>query len=401
MSLNSTASAERTHIGFFGMRNAGKSSVVNAVTGQNLAVVSDTLGTTTDSVRKAMELLPAGPVVIIDTPGIDDEGELGQKRVAKAKEELHRCDVAVLVVDAAVGLRGPDQELIKAFESSQIPYVVVFNKADLLEEAVSADPSRTILVSAETGEGIWELKERIALLAQGASRVRYLLGDLLNPGDLVVLVIPIDESAPKLRLIMPQQMVVRDCLDHHAIPICTQVEELEQALGSLGRKPAMVITDSQAFGAVSKLVPEDIPLTSFSILMARYKGNLASFVQGAAALAGLTDDSQVLVCESCSHHRQCQDIGTVKIPGWVREYAQANPHFAFTSGREFPDDLSGYDLVIHCGGCMSNAREMAHRMNVADRADVPMVNYGMGIAQMHGILKRSLELFPDVAALVE
>ena len=402
MSLNETPSSERTHIAFFGLRNAGKSSLVNAVTGQDLAVVSDTPGTTTDPVRKAMELLPLGPVVIVDTPGLDDVGGLGEKRVARARRVLANCDVAVLVVDATRGLQQEDDDLMALFAQRKMPYVVAWNKADLVgDESAPTLGEKGLLVSALTGDGIFELKERLAHIAHEARPPKQLVADLIGEGDTVVLVVPIDESAPKGRLLLPQQMVLRDVLDSHASAMVCQVEELSGVLGSLVRPPRMVITDSQAFGRVAKIVPPTVPLTSFSILMARYKGNLAIYVDGAAELGRLRDGDHVLISEGCTHHRQCNDIGTVKMPAWIRTHSGAEPEFSFTSGGDFPDDPSGIDLVVHCGACMVNEREMARRIEACATAGVPIVNYGMAIAQMHGILARSLELFPDIAALVD
>ena len=394
MGLNDTVSAERVHIGFFGLRNAGKSSVVNAVTGQELAVVSDVKGTTTDPVKKAMELLPLGPVVIIDTPGIDDEGALGEKRVEKTYEILSKTDVAVLVVDALRGKQKEDNELIESFEKRGLPYVVVFNKSDLIE-SVSATSENEIYVSAQKGTNINELKEKIGNLAKNKSKPKYIVSDLLSQGDLVVLVIPVDESAPKGRLILPQQMTMRDILDKNCTVVACQDTELKDTLSALSRKPKLVITDSQAFGKVSKIVPEDILLTSFSILMARYKGDLEMLVEGAVKLKEIKDGDKVLISEGCTHHRQCNDIGTVKIPGWIRDFTKSEPNFVFTSGGEFPKDLSDISLVVHCGGCMLNEKEMKHRLSVSKEQGVPVVNYGVAIAQMHGILKRSLEIFPD------
>lgn len=394
MGLNDTVSAERIHIGFFGLRNAGKSSVVNAVTGQELAVVSDVKGTTTDPVKKAMELLPLGPVVIIDTPGIDDEGALGEKRVEKTYEILSKTDVAVLVVDALRGKQKEDNELIESFEKRGLPYVVVFNKSDLIE-CVSATSENEIYVSAQKGTNINELKEKIGNLSKNKSKPKYIVSDLLSQGDLVVLVIPVDESAPKGRLILPQQMTMRDILDKNCTVVACQDTELKDTLSALSRKPKLVITDSQAFGKVSKIVPEDILLTSFSILMARYKGDLEMLVEGAVKLKEIKDGDKVLISEGCTHHRQCNDIGTVKIPGWIRGFTKSEPNFVFTSGGEFPKDLSDISLVVHCGGCMLNEKEMKHRLSVSEEQGVPVVNYGVAIAQMHGILKRSLEIFPD------
>lgn len=343
MSLNETVSAERVHIGFFGLRNAGKSSLVNAVTGQSLSLVSDVKGTTTDPVKKAMELLPLGPVVIIDTPGMDDEGELGQLRVKRARQVLRYTDVAVLVVDAAEGLRPADQQLIGLFQERMLPYVIAWNKADLLQEIPAASDNE-IYVSAEQKMNIWELKELIGNLAGGAENQRKLVSDLIQPGDLVVLVVPIDSAAPKGRLILPQQQVLRDVLDSGAMAVVTRESELEETLKSLTRKPRLVITDSQAFGFVSKIVPEDIPLTSFSILMVRYKGDLEAAVYGAAQLDRLQDGDTILISEGCTHHRQCDDIGTVKMPNWIRNYTKKELQFAFTSGGEFPEELGEYAL---------------------------------------------------------
>lgn len=394
MGLNSTPSAERLHIGFFGMRNAGKSSVVNAVTNQDLSVVSDVLGTTTDPVKKAMELLPLGPVVIIDTPGLDDEGELGLLRVKKAKEILAKTDIAVLVIDSTIGKSEQDNELIKLFVSRSLPYVVVYNKADLLSNRAPLN-SNEIYVSAKEKENINELKELIAKLSQSCIDKKLLVSDLLSEDDLVVLVIPIDESAPKGRMILPQQMVMRDILDNHCTCICCQDTELSKTLSSLSKKPKLIITDSQAFEKVSKDTPDDILLTSFSIIMARYKGDLDSLVQGAFMLENLSDGDHVLVSEGCTHHRQCNDIGTVKIPKWIESFCGAKPQFSFTSGGQFPDDLSQYKLIVHCGGCMLNEKEMKSRMQRAKEANIPIVNYGVAIAHMNGILKRSLKPFKD------
>lgn len=394
MGLNDTVSADRPHIGFFGLRNAGKSSVVNAVTGQNLSVVSEIKGTTTDPVQKAMELLPAGPVVVIDTPGMDDTGRLGEERIRRARRVLDRTDVAILVVDGTIGLQPADHELIRLFDDRRIPYIIAYNKCDLLEALPQASENE-IYVSAAEGTNIWTLKERIAQLANRETSEKCLIADLLAPGDLVVLVVPVDSAAPKGRLILPQQQTIRDILEASAVSVVTGVGELPHTLASLRQKPRLVVTDSQAFGAVSRAVPPDIQLTSFSILFARYKGSLQRAVQGAAALARLQDSDTVLISEGCTHHRQCGDIGTVKLPGWIRQYTGKQPQFAFTSGREFPDDLGQYALVIHCGGCMLNEREMQSRGRRAAACGVPMTNYGIAIAQMHGILARSLEPFPD------
>lgn len=394
MSLNSTVSAERIHIGFFGLRNAGKSSVVNAVTGQKLSLVSDVKGTTTDPVKKAMELLPLGPVVIIDTPGIDDEGMLGEMRVKRAKQALNYTDIAVLVVDGEKGIQSADKELISVFETKKIPYIIAYNKSDLLDK-IPETGKNEIYVSAEKGININELKEMIAHRVKGSEDGKRVVADLIESGDLVVLVVPIDESAPKGRLILPQQQVIRDVLESGATAVVCRDTELKETLASLGRKPKLVITDSQAFGRVSADTPNDIPLTSFSILFVRYKGDLTAAVHGAAQLDKLKDGDRVLISEGCTHHRQCNDIGTVKMPNWVRGYTKKNIEFDFTSGTEFPEDLSPYALVIHCGACMLNKREMQYRAGHAFDSGVPMTNYGIAIAQMHGILRRSIELFPD------
>ena len=398
--LNQAPSADRIHIGFFGLRNAGKSSLVNAVTGQSLSVVSNVAGTTTDPVKKAMELLPLGPVVIIDTPGLDDEGMLGELRVQKAREVLATVHIAVLVVDATRGMTEPDNTLVSLFEERKLPYIIALNKCDLLPAAPAAEGVR-YPVSASTGAGVHELKEAIASHAKGLGNSRKLVADLLSPDDLVVLVIPIDESAPKGRLILPQQNTIRDILDSHCTVVACQDTELKKTLSMLAVKPKLVITDSQAFGRVAKDVPDNIPLTSFSILFARYKGDLPSLVRGAVALSTLGDGDKVVIAEGCTHHRQCGDIGSVKIPRWVEQFSGAKPVYTFTSGGEFPVDLSDYKLIIHCGGCMLNEKEMAHRMEIAEQAGVPMVNYGVAIAHIHGILKKSLAPFPDVAAMLE
>ena len=396
MGLNDRVSAERIHIGFFGLRNAGKSSVVNAVTGQKLSLVSEVKGTTTDPVQKAMELLPLGPVVIIDTPGIDDEGKLGEMRVMRAKQVLSKTDIAILTVDAARGMQDADRELCDLFSSRKIPYIVVFNKSDLLAE-IPAAAENEIYVSAEHGTNIYELKEKIGALAGKLENKKSLIGDLIEPNDIVVLVTPIDESAPKGRMILPQQQMIRDVLDHGAINVVVKETELEKALSSLSQKPKMVITDSQAFGKVSKTVPEDILLTSFSILFARYKGELREVVRGASYLDRLKDGDTVLISEGCTHHRQCNDIGTVKLPDWISGYTCKNLNFEFTSGGEFPDDLSKYALIVHCGACMLNEREMKSLIERAVDAKIPITNYGTAIAQVHGILKRSLSPLPDIA----
>lgn len=397
MSLNDTPSANRLHIGFFGLRNAGKSSVVNAVTGQDLAVVSGRPGTTTDPVQKAMELLPLGPVVIIDTPGYDDdEQELGQKRVLRTKRVLNKTDVAVLVVDGTKSLQKDDCELLTLFHEKNIPHLVVFNKKDLFDAA----PADVLCVSAVTGEGILELKERLGALAPKDGG-RKLLSDLVSPDGLVVLVTPIDESAPKGRMILPQVQAIRDVLDGDACCVVVKETQLSGLLASLGRKPDMVVTDSQAFAVVSKIVPEDIPLTSFSILMARYKGFLETAVRGAAALKRLQAGDKVLISEGCTHHRQCGDIGAVKLPRWLKTYSGADISVELSSGTGFPEDLGGFSLVLHCGGCMLSEREMLYRMKCAQDQGIPFTNYGVAIACMNGILPRSLSLFPALQKLIE
>lgn len=395
MSLQETVSAERVHIGFFGLRNAGKSSVVNAVTGQKLSVVSDVKGTTTDPVKKAMELLPIGPVVIIDTPGIDDEGSLGEMRVEKTRETLAKTDIAVLVVDATKGKTTTDEDLIAEFQKREIPYIVVYNKSDLLQNAPESEANE-IFVSAKNNVNISELKEKLGALSKNRPSPRFIVADMLEKGDLVVLVTPIDESAPKGRLILPQQLTLREILDAHCSAIVCQDTELSETLGSLSKKPRMVITDSQAFGRVSAAVPADIPLTSFSILMARYKGELNTLVEGALKLKNIKNGDKILISEGCTHHRQCNDIGTVKLPGWIKGYTNSEPEFSFTSGGEFPKNVSDFELVVHCGGCMLNEKEMKNRIRICKECATPIVNYGVAIAQMHGILKRSLEIFPDL-----
>ena len=427
MGLNQTPSSERVHIGFFGRRNAGKSSVVNAVTGQELAVVSKIKGTTTDPVRKAMELLPLGPVTIIDTPGIDDEGVLGELRVKKTKQVLNKTDVAVLVVDGTEGKKEADEELIGLFREKNIPYLVVYNKMDLLSEedglsageraaveitatgqaetlnhaAGPAAAEAEIYVSEKTGEHIEELKERIAAMAVTEEPKLRIVGDLINPSDFVVLVVPIDKAAPKGRLILPQQQTIRDILEADATAIVVKEYELKETLEQLGKKPKLVITDSQVFAKVHADTPKDILLTSFSILFARYKGNLETLVKGAAAIETLKDGDKVLISEGCTHHRQCDDIGSVKIPRWLKNYTKKELAISLSSGTEFPENLEEYRLIIHCGGCMLNEREMKYRMKCAGDAKVPMTNYGVAIAYMQGILKRSLGPFPYLLAELE
>ncbi|MCI6018047.1 MAG: [FeFe] hydrogenase H-cluster maturation GTPase HydF [Clostridiales bacterium] len=416
MSLNAVPSANRVHIGFFGRRNAGKSSVVNAVTGQELSVVSDVRGTTTDPVLKSMELLPVGPVVIIDTPGFDDEGHLGTLRVQKTKQVLNKSDVAVLVVDASEGISEIEKELLKLFKEKDIPYVIAMNKADLLSQddfenetdsltketdanekiQNENDLEKVIYVSALNKTNIYELKERIAKAAVTEVSDKKIVGDLIKPSDWVVLVVPIDSAAPKGRLILPQQQTIRDILDADAVSIVVKENELKKTLDTLSKKPAMVITDSQAFEQVSKDTPEDILLTSFSILMARHKGFLEEAVKGVTAIDSLKDGDKVLICEGCTHHRQCDDIGTVKLPGWLLKYTGKNLQFEFTSGTGFPDDLSPYSLIIHCGACMLGEREVKYRMKCSIDQNIPFTNYGITIAFLKGILKRSLSVFPDL-----
>lgn len=391
--INSTPSGERVHIGFFGMRNAGKSSLVNAVTNQELAVVSDTKGTTTDPVYKAMELLPIGPVMIIDTPGYDDEGALGELRIKKTLGILNKTDAAVLVVDAAVGKTDGDNELISLFNKKNIPYLIVYNKSDLK----GCDTKDGIAVSTKTKSGIDELMSAMASAFKDGGNDRRLIADLVSPMQLVVLVVPIDSSAPKGRLILPQQQTIRDLLEAGAVSVVVRETELKSTLDVLGKNVSLVVTDSQAFKKVNAETPSDIPLTSFSILMARYKGFLDIAVKGAAAIDKLNNGDTVLISEGCTHHRQCEDIGTVKLPKWLREHTGKDLNFETSSGREFPEDLSKYSLIIHCGGCMLNEREMRFRMQTAADSGVPITNYGTAIAYMQGILKRSIAIFPDLA----
>ena len=401
MSLNATPSGERVHIGFFGKRNAGKSSIVNAVTGQELAVVSDVKGTTTDPVTKAMELLPIGPVVIIDTPGIDDEGALGELRVKKTKQILNKTDIAVLVIDSQQGMTEVEQELIALFQKKGLKYLIVYNKIDLLaDKSALAIDEHVCLVSAVNKEGIEALKEAIGKLAATEEKNKFIVADLIQPNDFVVLVTPIDSSAPKGRLILPQQQTIRDILDAGAISIVTKETELAHTLENIGKKPALVITDSQAFAPVAKDTPLDIPLTSFSILMARYKGQLEGAVYGAAAIEALQDGDMVLISEGCTHHRQCGDIGTVKLPKLLEKTTGKQLQYRFTSGTEFPDDLSAYKLIIHCGGCMLNEREMQYRQKCAADQNIPFTNYGIAMAYMQGILKRSIEIFPSLHTIL-
>ncbi len=432
MGMNDTPSSERLHIGFFGLRNAGKSSLVNAVTGQEVSVVSEVRGTTTDPVQKTMELLPLGPVVIIDTPGFDDSGSLGELRVRRTKQILNRTDVAVLVTDGSRPLDGAERDLIRLFEEKKIPYIVARNKADLPEVRAKAcltasgeevrgaeaagsgeaagqkneggrgvDPygERSVWVSALEKTGIEELKNALGRLVPDEGRSARLVPDFVQAGDVALLVVPIDKAAPKGRLILPQQQVIRDLLDRGALAVVTRETELEAAFAGLARKPSIVITDSQVFDRAAAATPGDVPLTSFSILMANYKGFLASAVRGAAAIDGLKDGDRVLISEGCTHHRQCEDIGTVKIPKLLKKRTGADLRFETSSGGSFPDDLSGYALVIHCGACMLNQREVLYRMKCAADQNVPFTNYGTAIASMHGILRRGLSVFPELAAL--
>lgn len=392
MSLNSSPSGERLHIGFFGMRNAGKSSLVNAVTNQQLSVVSDIKGTTTDPVKKAMELLPLGPVVIIDTPGFDDDGELGLMRVKKAEEILLKTDFAVLVVDVNVGLCEQDYKLISMFNDRKVPYLIAFNKADIYSSEYSLK-QHEIMVSALSGYNIDKLKERLAEFTKELKKPRPIIDDLIKKGDTVILVTPIDDSAPKGRLILPQQLTLRNILDNDCTAIVCKETELEHTLKKLAVKPSLVITDSQVFSYVDKILEKDIKLTSFSIIFARYKGDLDTLVKGADTLDNLENGDKILISEGCTHHRQCNDIGTVKMPEWISSYSKKNLHFSFTSGGDFPDNLSDYKLVVHCGGCMLGEKEMSNRMNSCNSSGVPMVNYGVAIAAMNGILKRSLAVF--------
>ena len=391
--MNHTPSSERIHIGIFGKRNAGKSSIINAITGQNLAIVSDVKGTTTDPVLKTMELLPLGPVVVIDTPGLDDEGELGELRTQKAYQMLNKTDVALVIIDGQIGIDMEDIKIIEAIEKKKIPYIMVYNKADLEGRNIVGNGTDCIWVSATTGRNIEELKQMIVNAVPKEDVGKRLVSDLIEPFDFVVLVVPIDSSAPKGRLILPQQQTIRDILQAGAVSIVVKDTELSETLDKLQVKPSLVITDSQVFEKVAGVVPEDVPLTSFSILMARHKGDLNTVVRGAYALKDLQDGDTILISEGCTHHRQCEDIGTVKLPKWIREYTGKELQFEFTSGTEFPDDLLKYKLIIHCGGCMLNEREMKYRLKCAGDAGVPITNYGIAIAHMKGILKRSLEVF--------
>ena len=409
MNMNQTPMSERVHIGFFGKRNAGKSSVMNAVTGQDLAVVSEVKGTTTDPVYKSMELLPLGPVVMMDTPGIDDEGELGGLRVRKSCQVLNKTDAAVLVIDGQTGASGEDAALLRRIRKKNIPYTVVLNKQDLAPEGVLNQaagildiPAEQILaVSAAAGTGITELKERIAAIAKQEEPKLRIVGDMISPSDFIILVVPIDSAAPKGRLILPQQQAIRDILEADAVSIVIKENRVKETIESLGKKPRLVITDSQAFEKVAADTPEDILLTSFSILFARYKGNLQTAVAGVTALDKLQDGDKILISEGCTHHRQCDDIGTVKIPRWIREYTGKDIRFETSSGTQFPDELGEYRLIVHCGGCMLNEREMKYRLSCAADQGVPMTNYGILIAYIKGILERSVELFPEIHRLLD
>lgn len=401
MSLNQTPSSERIHIALFGKRNVGKSSVINAITNQQLSIVSELEGTTTDPVYKSMELLPLGPVVLIDTAGLDDEGSLGALRIQKSYQILNKTDIAILITDSTKGLSNLDYTLIERFRSKKLPFVIAFNKADLATPVIPYDlKEHCIGISAKTGENIYELKEMIGKHITSIPSEKAVVSDLLEPEDIVVLVTPIDSSAPKGRLILPQQQTIRDILETNAISICVQEEQLKTVLSTLSGKPKLVITDSQAFERVAKDTPEDILLTSFSILFARYKGNLETAVCGAKVLDELQSGDHVLISEGCTHHRQCNDIGSVKLPKWILEYTKKEIYFHFTNGTEFPEDLSPYKLIIHCGGCMLNASEMQHRITSSKEQQIPITNYGIAIAYMHGILKRSVKAFPEISKLL-
>lgn len=396
MSLNSTPLANRIHIGLFGKRNAGKSSIINAITGQKLSIVSEVKGTTTDPVLKTMELLPLGPVVIIDTPGIDDEGELGELRVKRSYEMLNKSDVALLIVDANIGITREDKRLLEKIKEKKLPYLIVMNKTDTDNVRAGkqvGNATDTIWVSAKTGDNIFELKEKIAQIALQEEKERKIVGDLLEPGDLVLLVVPIDKAAPKGRLILPQQQTIRDILDADGVSIVTKENQITETLAHLKKKPKLVVTDSQVFDVADACTPKDIWLTSFSILFARYKGNLTQAVEGARMIEGLSDNDKVLISEGCTHHRQCDDIGTVKLPAWIKKYTKKDIRFEFTSGTEFPENLETYKLIIHCGGCMLNDKEMTYRYRYATEKGIPITNYGIMIAYLKGILDRSIEPF--------
>lgn len=405
MNMNQTPSAQRIHIGIFGKRNAGKSSIINALTGQNLAIVSNIPGTTTDPVSKTMELLPLGPVIMIDTPGLDDTGKLGSLRVQKAYQMLNKTDIALLITDGTIGITDEDLQILERIRSKHIPYLIVLNKSDLVENRNIAETELLshqltnesfLWASAASGENIHELKERLGTLTQQPEASRKIVSDLIQPSDFIILVVPLDKSAPKGRLILPQQQTIRDILDAGAVAIVTKDSDLADTLQNLGKPPALVITDSQVFQTVSANVPEEIPLTSFSILFARYKGNLATLVHGVRMLDNLKEHDKILISEGCTHHRQCNDIGTVKLPNWIQKYSGKKLDFEFTSGTEFPADLKKYKLIVHCGGCMLTERELSYRLKCAEDANVPITNYGTVIAYIHGILERSIQIFQDI-----
>ncbi|MEG1159797.1 MAG: [FeFe] hydrogenase H-cluster maturation GTPase HydF [Acidaminococcaceae bacterium] len=403
MSLNTTPASERLHIGIFGKRNAGKSSVINALTNQNIAIVSPIKGTTTDPVLKAMELLPLGPVMIIDTPGLDDEGELGTLRMQKAYQMLNKTDIALLVIDSELGLTQADEQLLEQIKAKAIPFLLVFNKIDLASQPQIPSQYQSIAlgISTKTGANIEQLKNLLAQQLPAATQEKKLVGDLLKPGDFVILVVPLDESAPKGRLILPQQQTIRDILEAGATSIVVRETELAATLAQLGTSPQLVITDSQVFAQVAKITPPHVLLTSFSILFARYKGDLVAAVNGAKTLNQLVDGDTVLIAEGCTHHRQCNDIGSVKLPGWISKYTGRQLKFAFTSGIEFPTELDSYQLIVHCGGCMLNAREMQYRMQTAHLQQIPITNYGIVIAYMQGILRRTRAPFPELQQLLD
>ena len=401
--LNATPSGERIHIGIFGKRNAGKSSLINAITTQKIAIVSEFKGTTTDPVFKAMELLPLGPVMIIDTPGIDDEGELGELRVKRAYDVLNKVNIAILVIDSTIGISIEDVTLLKHIKEKKIPVIIAFNKCELLNDNEMNNLKADVpymFVSAATGENIYKFNTGLAKLIP-EEEPNIMLEDIVKPGHVVVLVTPIDSSAPKGRLILPQQQVIRNIIDNHGIVMVTQVEELNSTLAKLTNKPRLVVTDSQVFPTVAKMLPQDIELTSFSILMARYKGALLNSVKSVKTLDDIKDGDRILISEGCTHHRQCDDIGTVKLPNWIRNYTKCEPEFIFTSGTEFPIDLGSYKLIIHCGGCTLNEREIMYRNKCAYLQNVPMTNYGIAIAYMNGILKRTVEPLPEIKEILE
>ncbi len=401
MGMNDTPAANRLHIGIFGRRNAGKSSVINAITGQDLAIVSEQKGTTTDPVYKTMELLPLGPIMIIDTPGLDDESSLGALRVRKAYQVLNKTDLALLVVDATIGMTGEDEAILERIRAKKIPYVVAWNKMDLAPDAVLPSADNVIGISSLEKQNIQELKELLARqIPDNENQGRRVIADLLSPEDLVILVTPVDKAAPKGRLILPVQQTIRDILDARASALVVQDTELENLLARIGCRPRMVVTDSQAFEKVAAVTPKEIPLTSFSILFARYKGDLELTVRGVRTLEDLHDGDRILIAEGCTHHRQCNDIGTVKLPNWINQFCKRKIEYQYSSGTEFPDDLTPYRLIIHCGGCMLNEREMKYRQQCAQDQGIPITNYGISIAFMHGILKRSLQPFPELYALV-